>query len=291
MSGFASQASGIAASVYLGLYSIFLAFMTYVVAKRGFKTLFTFIFVFCVLRVGGQLCGVVYAQAGPQYYKWLIAYLVLQAEGYFTLILTCFRFTCKAQLEEHGSSWVTTTGPQTPLMSKWNITWMNMFHYILVPANAFLIAGGSMTAGIDPTDASSYTNKIHIARGLRTAGQIIFLLMTLISISVNMHVFLNERIRNRTTISVMLAGPFLIVRGVFGVLSIYIDDMNYFDLSNYMSGGVNKNLVIYEYVLATTMEFLTAVILMTRFFVSPPVHKELVQDDDASSSSKEYLCT
>lgn len=276
MTTFVSQAAGIAASVYLALYTLFLGFMTYVVIQRGFKTLFTFIFAFCVLRFGGQLCGVVYAKLGPEHYKWLIAYLVLQAEGYFTLILTCFRFTCKAQVEETGLSWVTSSGPRTPLMSKLNVTWMNLFHFILIPANAFLIAGGSMTAGISISDYSTENSTVRTARGLRTAGQIIFLLMTIILMSLNIYVVLKERIRNRTTVSVMIVGPFLLVRGIFGILSIYIDNMNYFELSNYMSGGVNKNLVIYEYVLATTMEFLTAAVLMTRYFARKPNHNEYV---------------
>ncbi|KAM9902786.1 hypothetical protein OXX69_008176 [Metschnikowia pulcherrima] len=272
MSGFVSPSSGIAASVYLALYTIFLGFMTYVVIKRGFKTLFTFIFVFY-----------------PTHYNWLIAYLVLQAEGYFTLILTCFRFTCKAQVEEHGQSWVMHSGPRTLLLGKFNISWMRLFHFILLPANAFLIAGGSLTANMDPYDQESYQSTINTAKGLRTAGQVIFLLMTIISIALNAYVFMKERIRNRTTTSVMIAGPFLIVRGIFGILSIFIDDMNYYELTNYTSNGVNKDLVIYEYVLATTMEFLTAVVLMTRYFAREPVKQELIGDEKSSSSSFKNL--
>ncbi|KAF8002145.1 hypothetical protein HF325_003110 [Metschnikowia pulcherrima] len=285
MSGFVSPSSGIAASVYFALYTIFLGFMTYVVIKRGLKTLFTFIFVFCLLRFGGQLCGLVYATLDPTHYNWLIAYLVLQAEGYFTLILTCFRFTCKAQVEEHGQSWVMHSGPRTLLLGKFNISWMRLFHFILLPANAFLIAGGSITANMDPYDQESYHLTINTAKGLRTAGQVIFLLMTIILIALNAYVFMKERIRNRTTTSVMIAGPFLIVRGIFGILSIFIDDMNYYELTNYTSNGVNKDLVIYEYVLATTMEFLTAVVLMTRYFAREPVKQELVGDEKSSSLS------
>lgn len=274
MTAFVSQAAGIAASVYLALYTLFLAFMIYVVMKRGFKTLFTFIFAFCVLRLGGQVCGVVYAKLGPEHYKWLVAYVILQAEGYFTLILTCFRFTCKAQVEETGQSWITLSGPKAPFMGKLNVTWMILFHLILIPANAFLIAGGSMTAGTSISDNPTENSTLRSARGLRSAGQIIFLLMTIILISLNLYVVLKERIRNRTTVSVMLAGPFLLVRGIFGILSVYIGKMNYFELSNYINGGDNKNLVIYEYVLATTMEFLTATVLMNIYFAPKPNHKE-----------------
>ncbi|KAM9913779.1 hypothetical protein OXX80_014279, partial [Metschnikowia pulcherrima] len=52
---------------------------------------------------------------------------------------------------------------------------------------------------------------------------------------------------------------------------------------------VNKDLVIYEYVLATTMEFLTAVVLMTGYFAREPVKQELIGDEKSSSSSFKNL--
>ncbi|OBA19834.1 hypothetical protein METBIDRAFT_45336 [Metschnikowia bicuspidata var. bicuspidata NRRL YB-4993] len=288
MSGFDSPASGIAASVYLGLYTIFLIFMIYVLIKRGVKTLFTFIFVFCVFRFAGQLCGVIYAKVGVLYTNWLVAYLVLQAEGYFTLILTCFRITCKAQEDKFRKSWIMESGPRLPIFRQLNSSWMRCFHLILIPANALLIAGGSLTAGVDLSDSSSGLENLNTAKRLRTAGQIIFLFMTAILIGLNMYVFIKERVRNRSTMSVMIAGPFLIIRGIFGVLSIYIDDMNYYELSNYSDTGVNKTLVIYEYVLATTMEFLTAVVLMTRFFSPETVESEHRRGEKVSVSVLSY---
>lgn len=267
MSGFHSTNSGIAASVFLALYTIFLSFMTYVVAKKGFLTVYTFIFFFCLLRFGGQLCGVVYAKLGPDHWQWLIAYLVLGAEGYFTLIFAAFRFTCRAQVERFGLSWVLETGPNIGFFLLKRLTWRGIFHTILIPANALVIAGGSMLAGISYDQMQQEHSKVQTSKALRTAGQVLFLGMTIFLIALNIYVYKKERIRNHITIAVMCAAPFLLTRGIFGILSIYITKMNYFQLSNYdQNGSVDHDLVIYEYVLSTSMEMICALILMTKFW-------------------------
>ena len=50
-------------------------------------------------------------------------------------------------------------------------------------------------------------------------------------------------------------------------MSIYITNMNYFQLSNY-NEGFSKQLIIYEYVLGTTMEFVSAVLLISNYFMA-----------------------
>lgn len=288
MSGFASVHSGIAASIFLALYTFFLAFMCYVLFRKGWKTVYNFIFFFTLFRFGGQLCGVVYAKLGPLHWQWLIAYLVLGAEGYFALIFAAFRFTCKAQVDEFGTSWVLSTGPNVGffILKRMTRTWVRIFHLILIPANALVISGGSMLAGIDPSEYNSEKNKITTSKALRTTGQALFLLMTFALIALNIHVYFNERVRNTTTRSVMLAAPFLIVRGLFGILSIYITKMNYFQLSNYSGNGIDYSLVIYEYVLSTTMEFCAAVILMSRFFSSKANARQDVEKALLTSTDK-----
>lgn len=287
MSGFISVESGIAASVFLALYTIFLGFMIFIIFQKGFKTVYTFIFFFTLFRFGGQLCGVVYAKVGPEHWQWLIAYLVLGAEGYFALIFAAFRFTCKAQVDEFGKSWVLSTGPGPWgffLLKRITKTWVNIFHFILIPANALVISGGSMLAGIDPSEMNDEKSKINTSKALRTTGQVLFLLMTFASIWLNIHVYYKERVRNITTIAVMIAAPFLVVRGLFGILSIYITKMNYFQLSNYTGSGINHDLVVYEYVLATTMEFIAALVLMSRYFHEEKVAKTSEEEKYLTSS-------
>lgn len=267
MSGFQSQDLGIAASVFLALYVLFFGLMTFLVIKKGLATVYTFLWIFSLLRLGGQLCGVVYAKLGPSHYQWLISYLVLGAEGYFTLIFACFRFTCKAQVNEFGYSWVLSLGPPIRLLLlKRNFTWREIFHLVLIPANVLVIAGGSMLAGLTGDDALNQS-KIHTSEGLRTTGQALFIIMTVTAILLNAYVFFKERVRNHITIAVLCASPFLLVRGIFGILSIYITAMNYFETSNYTgSGESSRKVTIFEYVLSTTMELIVALLLITRVF-------------------------
>lgn len=292
MSSFESQDLGIAASIFLAVYVIFFCFMTFVVTKRGFATVYTFLWAFSLLRLGGQLCGVVFAKLGIEHWQWLISYLVLGAEGYFTLIFAAFRFTCKAQVNEFGYSWVLSQGPGIKLvLLRRNMTWKSIFHLILIPANALVIAGGSMLAGLTGDDLHNQS-KIHTSEGLRTTGQVLFVLMTLAAILLNIYVFVIERVRNHITISVLCASPFLLVRGIFSVMSIYISAMNYFETTNYTGGGSSSRTVtIYEYVLSTTMEFIVACLLASRFFFekyenpAPLIESLVVHDLDGDKEN------
>lgn len=280
---------GIAAAVFLALYSVFLVLMIYVVVKKGFLTLYSFILFFSLFRFAGQLCGLVYAKLGPDHYQWLIAYLVFGAEGYFTLIFAAFRFSCRAQVETYGLSWVLDSKPKInfPILRFFTLSWKAIFHWTLIPANAMVIAGGSMLAGIDYDRLLEEHNKVVTSKILRTVGQALFLTMTICLVLLNLYIFAKERIRNHITIAVMMAGPFLLVRGIFGILSIYIDLMNYYQLSNYtQNGSVGHKLVVYEYVLSTTMEFVAAVILMSKYWFDERHPTEKLLEDDHESLKK-----
>ncbi|QFZ25483.1 hypothetical protein EJF18_10579 [Clavispora lusitaniae] len=265
MSGFVSSNLGAAASFYLALYVIYGLFMTAVVFKKGFKTVYTFLWVFGLIRFSGQLCGVVYAKLGPSHYQWLIAYLVLGAEGYLTLILAAFRFTCKAQIRQFGFSWVLTSGPFNCRLFGKPLSWKLIFqNLVLIPANVFIIIGGVMLAGMDSEQLENHYEEVNLSKGLRTTGQAVFVFVTFTVVAFNIHVYAKEKVRNCLTIAVMCASPFLLVRGIFGILAIHVTDMNYFDASNYTSGGsASHKLTIYEYVLGTTMEFIVACCLVS----------------------------
>lgn len=282
MSDFKSEDLGIAASVYLAIYTVFAGLMTFVVFKKGFATVYTFIWVFSLFRFFGQVCGVVYASLGPAHWQWLIAYLVLGAEGYFTLIFAAFRFTCRAQLNEFGSSWVLELGP--PIRSfilRRNFTWAELFRVILIPANVLVIAGGATLAGMADSD-NIKESEVKSSEHLRSAGQCLFLAMTVIAILLNIYVYVKERVRNHITVGVMCASPFLLVRGIFGVLSIYINSMNYFNSINYATSSASRQVTIYEYLMGTTMEFIAACCLMTRiFYESREVPRSIIQDQRA----------
>lgn len=281
---FDDKQSGAAATVFLTLYFLYCLVSGYVVLKKGWKTTYTILFFFGVIRCGAQVCGVALAIVGFDHWQWLIGYLVLGAEGYFMLNLAAFFFICKAQKAEVGSSWLLQSRPQWFPVSKW---WLGLFdsyasfyHYMLIPANVLVINGGCLLTGLDADEYATNKGRITASKAMRTAGQAMFLLLTIICGVTASYVFKVERVRRYTNVSVLLAAPFLIVRGIFGVLSIYISDMNYFQMSNYASGTFSLNLVIYEYVLSTTMEFIGSGFLILNYFL----------DDDNKHFSKMQDC-
>lgn len=295
MPGFVSPQAGIAASIFLALYTLYTVVALAIVSRIGLRTSFTLILVFGVLRVGGQLCGVAFAKLGYKHWQWLIAYLVLTAEGYFTLVLVSFHFIARAQRDVTGSSWLRPTAQEVRARNEGKsvvarrLGWYTpsrVFHLVLIPANALLIAGGSMLAGIDPDQYASLVDKINTSKALRCVGQAGFLLETLVALYFAIYVFTRERVRTYVIYALFCAFPFLVVRGIFGVMSIFISKMNYFALSNYTEHGFSTYFVVCEYVMATTMEFCAACILLT-IHLHDHFHRHTERHHVDEESSKE----
>ncbi|KAG7664077.1 uncharacterized protein J8A68_002401 [[Candida] subhashii] len=271
---FISQNSGIAASVFLSLYVIYTAFAIKVVYEKGWKSIYTSLLIYGILRTAGQLCGVAFAALGYSHYQWLIAYLVFSAEGYFVLILTSFHLIAQAQIAVYGDSWIRPTRQKrkenirnaTTLREKVRARYPPalVFHLLLIPANSLIIVGGSILAGQDPLNPDQ--KKVTLSKALRTSGQVVFLTQTFIAIGLAVYVFVKERLRHSNIYSIFMVSPFILVRGIFGVLSIYIQKMNYFDMSNYTATGLSESFVAFEYVLATTMEFISACIYIGNYY-------------------------
>lgn len=271
---FESTSAGIAASIYLALYTLYLFLVINVVRQKGFHFLYRILLLFGLFRVGGQLCGVAFAVLGIEHWHWLIAYLVLTAEGYFSLIIAAFHFIIQSQVTQTGSSWLQKKKGRNKKKHKlWilnrlsNVSWSFCFHINLIPANALIIAGGTMLTGIDPSKLSEEQSTVTTSKALRTAGQAIFLIETIIVVLLLIYVYVKERIRCRAIYLLFAASPFLLVRGIFGILSIYVDKMNYYQLSNYDGTGLTSQFVAYEYCLATTMEFVAACLLISNYYL------------------------
>jgi len=293
--GFESTSSGVAASIYLGLYTLYLLLAINVVRKKGFKSIYTALLAFGIFRVGGQLCGVAFAVLGIQHWPWLVAYLVLSAEGYFSLIIAAFHFIIQSQVKLMGSSWLCKTKEECKEgqeASKFKhtscLSWSTIFHLVLVPANALVIGGGTTLTGIDTDRWDQETDKINTSKGLRTTGQTIFLIQTIIVILLLIYVYVKENIRGHTIYLLFAASPFLLVRGIFGILSIFIDKMNYYQLSNYDGAGLTSDFVAYEYCLATTMEFIAASLFISNYYLDNSeevIDKEDFNKTDSDESS------
>lgn len=275
--GFESKNSGIAAAIFLGLYVVYFGFVSNIVYRKGWKTVYTALWFFGLFRVGGQLCGLVFATLGFKHWQWLIAYLVLSAEGYFSLILASFYFVVQCQIRQNGKSWLRKCkderNPDNKHRCGRDLDFSTVFHLVLIPANAFIIGGGTTLTGVDTDKWDQETGKINTSKGLRTAGLIIFLIQTFWVVFLACYIYFKEHIRLITMYLLFAALPFLVVRGIFGILSIYIDEMNYYDLTNYTEDGLKSKFVAYEYCLATTMEFVASVLLIMSYYVDKDTQK------------------
>lgn len=276
---FKHKDSGIAAAVFLALYAIILPLATLILRQRGWRSIYLAIWLFALFRLSSQLCGVVFATLGFKHWQWLIAYLILGVEGYFVLIITSLRLVMHSQQRVFGKSWLEGGPRGTPTKTRLRLgallglflqrrpSWILIYEFVLIPANTLLIAGGSMMAGVSAEELAAGNNsQFQTSKALRIAGQAIFLALTVIFILIALFAYFKEGVRNWTLYSVLIASPFLVVRGVFGVLSIVIKEMNYFNMSNYGSSGISRNLVIYEYVLSTSMETIAMFALVSNYW-------------------------
>ncbi|ODV65983.1 hypothetical protein HYPBUDRAFT_158024 [Hyphopichia burtonii NRRL Y-1933] len=305
---FKLESSGIAGSVYLVLFCCLLPVTVYCTLKKGYKSVFTLLLIYNLIRLGGQVCGVLFGYYGFSNTDCLIAYIILGAEGYFSLILSSLYTIVEGQRLVKGRSWLKDYGPRGAFdasqKKRFGIrsnNWYGLYHLILIPANALLIAGASMTSGLSIQEYLQNGSKLQTSKSLRCAGQAIFLALTIVMVVIALSTFFIQRVRCWTMITVILASPFLIVRGIFGILSIYIDSMNYMAMSNYIHGGVfgilsiyiddmnymamtnylngfHSTLIIYEYILGTSMEFVSAIFLVSAYFDKQRV-PELSRED------------
>lgn len=250
---------GIAASIFLSLYVVYNISSTIILFKRGWKSVYTFLFIFGLIRIGGQISGVGYAAAGYYEWKWLIAYLIMSAEGYFTLVLSTLYFLVKEQVIVFGKSPLTK-----PVVMR--MSYRTLFHYSLIPANVMIIVGGTMLTGLTPGE-KKYNDKLVTSKALRSVGQAIFLFNSLSVGALTLYNYFVKKLTTKTMIILIFIIPFITVRGIYGVLSIFIDEMSYFKIENYFDKDSSEKLTIYEYTLAMTMEFITAFSLLSIFWL------------------------
>lgn len=283
--------SGIAASIYLALYLIYLAGVLVVIYNVGWKTRFTSLFIFALIRVGAMIAGVGFAIVGFEHYQWLIAYLILGAEGYFALVFGAMHFIATFQKIKTGNSWLRPEISKAEEPSVWkririrSRSPIGLFHNILIPANTIIIVGGSYMSGVSAQDFTT-SSQVHLGRILRTVGQAIFLLLVQIMIFCAIRTY-RQGIRGPTLYCVLATWPFLTVRGAWGILSSYTLTYSYYNPNNYTDTGLSSAFLSAEYLMGTTMEFISASLLLASYFAHegtvyvPPEHNDaekVVQD-------------
>lgn len=281
--------SGAAAIVFLGVFILVFPFALLTVFKHGIKSFYSVTILFVLVRIASQTCGVVFAVVGFEHQNWLIAYLVLGAEGYFFLIICLLNVLISGHMKRYGYSWLTKYGikgdvkQQKAMGMKGKLTgksWAALFHTILVPANILVIVGGVILSGISASDLQKESGDVTTAKSLRTVGQLIFLLLTAVLVILAIASYTRDNIRNWPVASVLAASPFILTRGIFGLLSIYINSMDYFDMSNYGYFGIGDSLIIYEYCLGTTMEFLCLLCILLNYFDTPAYNSRDYDSDN-----------
>lgn len=251
---------GIAASVYLSLYVIYTLIAVYSVYSQGIKSLYFALFFYGLIRLGGQISGVGFAMTGIQTYQWLIAYIVLTAEGYFIIILASMYLLCREQRKIWGYSPI-----ETPFKSQgWlkRLSYRSSTHYTLIAANCFIVIGGTLVAGMDAEELQSSSTDVITSKALRIAGQAIFLILTILIFGFAIQNYLYKGLKSFSMKALLFVSPFILVRGIFGVMAALIDQMNYMAFYNYLEAEKHAKLTIYEYVLSTTMEFICAISLL-----------------------------
>ena len=210
--------------------------------------------------------------------------LMLSAEGYFTLVYCAFRFLISWQNHNSAThdSWLEPRRPKgQPFLQRLQQSFtiigndrrspMSTIHVLLIVANTIIIAGGSLLAG---GDVVQFYKNLPTSKGLRVTGQLIFLLINTFLLFCLVRVIRQARRDNPgrrvhpTLLLLLAAWPLLFVRGMYGVLAGLLPTFNYFDPTNYTDTGLTNSFVASEYVLGTTMEWTSCVLLLCTWYTS-----------------------
>ncbi|KAM0751268.1 hypothetical protein T439DRAFT_356098 [Meredithblackwellia eburnea MCA 4105] len=262
------------AIIFLILYAIYFIWITFCYATKRFswKSRYSFVYFHVILRLAGQSCGIVFSVMSWDNFNKrlgvLVAYLVLSAEGYFSLVLCAYRFLIVWQNDRLGNSNIEPRIPKgTPFWERMRIlrrSPMGFVHWSLIGANTVIITGGSYLSNAlskdDPKPSAITTGKI-----LRCVGTGVFLALVQVFFAFGIQSYRKKA--DRTLVAIMATWPFLTVRGVYGIISIVMKEYSYYNPEVYTSdGGMSAKFLTGEYVLATTMEWCSCGLLLLTYF-------------------------
>ena len=129
------------------------------------------------------------------------------------------------------------------------------------------MAGGS-------NSAKDFNPNLLTAKIMRTVGQSIFLSINIFLLYCILDAIRPSREENpskRThpTLLILLAiWPCLCIRGLYGVMSGVLPAFNYFNPDNYGETGLKDSFLASEYVMGTTMEWVSCTMLMLTYITS-----------------------
>ncbi|KAH8813483.1 hypothetical protein DL96DRAFT_520782 [Flagelloscypha sp. PMI_526] len=292
-----TKESGAALVFGIGYFILFL-WMIYAYATHRIKrkSRYSILFFHIAIRIASQGCGVAFGILGFDNPDVFLAYLILGAEGYFTLVICAYRFLIswhqhnlpsKESFLEPRETDKSRTRRKILIMALiWPaapfIYWRNFMvwmHTFLILANIAIVTGGSYLAGADYTqpDLPETRNRMQVSKITRVAGQSVFLACNFILLfSIIRTLMLDKReVKSKgegkihpTLILLFVTWFPLIVRGVFGVLQSGIWGLSYYNPENYNSKGFTDRFIAIEYCLGVLPEWLSAALLLCTYGTS-----------------------
>ncbi|KAN0060488.1 hypothetical protein ACQY0O_007819 [Thecaphora frezii] len=281
--------------LFLVLYLLVFSCLVFLYLTKSIKvrSRWTLVFFHVTVRLVSQVIGIVFGVQGFKDVNILVAYFILAAEGYFTLVLSTARFLVSWHNHHFGDSWLERRRDKTvrrpvlrQLADAFSLSQstlrqrpMNTVEWLLISANALIIAGGSLrSAATFQTDESEQfrQNQRDTARTLASIGQCVFFVVNValfvcIAVTIRQYRRRNPEapVYGHPTLGLLcLTWPFLATRGVFGVLQSAIPELSYFDVDNYTENGFTNKFVAEEACLTITPEWVSCAMLVATYFTS-----------------------
>lgn len=283
MSSFKNTSLGAAAIVFIILYTAYVGFSAYIVCHKGFKLIYTLLCFYGIIRWGGQLCGIVLAVVGDKFWRWKIAYVVLSNQGFIFLILASFNYITKAERKYFG---VSRLDPRSAherelYLPRGGRLLFSIFHLLLIVGTVLIIYGSTSLASTLLDDHATITR----ARIIRTVGLSIILALDLLTFYFAWNMYRTKGVRHQPELNILaFVAPFLIIRGVYSILTIYVAPLKVLEFS--LTATL---LVIGEYVMGVLMEFISAVLLISVYYASPQgLTEELSHESHDMNHVKHY---
>jgi len=255
-----------ASLIFLVLYSILWVTLIYgyITRRLKFASVYTILLLHIFIRLSAQACGLAFGVIGYGAAGLLVAYLILGAEGYFTLVLCTYRVLIVWH-QRNLASGESFLEPKLP--KDWSFvkrvresfslrhlrkSYMSIMHWFLIAANAMIITGGTMLSNSMNTNGDNLPTQqdLNTSKALRLAGQSIFLSINLLlafSIARTFRLAIQELGYVHNTLKLLaVAWPFLVVRGVFGILQATLTEFSYYNFNNYDDKGLKRSFVVDE---------------------------------------------
>ncbi|KAJ7257801.1 hypothetical protein C8J57DRAFT_1342785 [Mycena rebaudengoi] len=272
MAEFTAEAAA-ALTFLIGYLAIF-AWMLYAYLTHRIKwrSKWSLLFSHVTIRLASQGCGIGFGVVGFSNPDLFLAYLILGAEGYFSLPSAKDSDPPPANAAPRytGIAWLFLLpfsllarisrlfyNPDNPMVT---------FNTVLILANAATITGGSYLSAADTSpaeiDSSATQRRLRVAKIARTAGQSAFLACNMVLLGIILVTMRNNRREGdarrksgtvHSTLTLLLMAWFpLIVRGVFGVLQAAVFDVT----ENYTNSGFTSRFNAIENLLGVFPEWL-----------------------------------